>query len=69
MVYIVWGKPTFVYRSNNTETWIYGEGTDNQVLKFDFSIILKPNGELGYLLNRSIVYREAWFTAVESLRR
>jgi GWxTD domain-containing protein len=69
MVYIVWGKPTFVYRSNNIETWIYGEGTDNQVLKFDFSIILKPNGELGYLLNRSIVYREAWFTAVESLRR
>lgn len=69
MVYIVWGKPTFVYRSSEMETWIYGEGSDNQVLKFDFTIIQQVNGELGYQLNRSIVYREAWFSAVESLRR
>ena len=69
MIYIMWGTRTFVYRSSNTETWIYGEGSDNQVLKFDFSIIQQPNGEHGYQLNRSIVYREAWFNAVESLRR
>lgn len=69
MVYIVWGKPSFVYRNSDTETWIYGEGTENQVLKFDFNTIQMANGLLDYRLNRSIIYREAWFTAVESLRR
>jgi GWxTD domain-containing protein len=69
LIYIVWGKPNLVYRNKDTETWIYSEGDDAQVMNFDFKLFTDRFGLPEYRLVRSLIYREAWYNAIESLRR
>mgnify|MGYP006277941927 CR=1 FL=1 len=69
MVYIVMGAPTIVYRSNNAESWIYGESAKYNALKLDFTKVKNPFTENDYSLNRSPIYKDEWFFAIDIWRR
>lgn len=69
MMYIVFGEPNAVYKSADLETWIYGhEGSFNSV-SFSFSLVQNPLSKNDYLLNRSNIYRNSYYKAVDLWRQ
>lgn len=69
MVYIVMGPPTIVYRTDKSESWIYGESAKYNALKLDFTKVKNPFSENDYSLNRSPIYKDEWFFAIDIWRR
>lgn len=69
LIYIIYGPPRIVYRSDDTEKWIYGDEQSTKALRLVFSKIDNPFTPQDYGLNKSSVYRESWFNAVEVWRR
>lgn len=69
LIYIVFGKPTYVYRSKETEEWIYGEPQNRSSLHFTFVQVNNPFTDNDYMLLRSPTFKEPWFVTVQSWRR
>lgn len=69
IIYIIYGAPKIVYRSDDTERWVYGESGNPASLKFTFSRIDNPYTLDDYSLNKSPTYKESWYNAIESWRR
>ena len=68
MVYIVFGPPTKTYKTQQMETWVYGnEGTPNSVT-FRFEKINNPFSENNYKLIRNQSYKDTWYIAVNNWR-
>ncbi len=67
MIYMVFGEPLNVFKSGNTQTWVFDMG-NREELKFTF--IEKPNQFTGkhYELQRNGRYREYWYANVEKWR-
>lgn len=69
MMYIVFGEPNAVYRSVDLETWIYGnEGSFNSI-SISFNLVKNPLTKNDYLLNRSNIYRNSYYKAVDLWRQ
>jgi len=68
-IYIVFGPPKIVYRSDGYEEWIYGEAGNNNSLKFQFGKMENPFSNNDYALVKSLTYKEKWFDAVSAWRR
>lgn len=69
LIYTVFGKPTYVYRGDNLEEWIYGEPQNRSSLRFTFIQVNNPFTENDYMLLRSPTLKEPWFITVQSWRR
>jgi GWxTD domain-containing protein len=69
MIYIIFGPPNGLYKSNGSESWMYGDPTNMQSLIFTFSKVINPFSDNDYVLNRSPAYQSAWFIAVDSWRQ
>lgn len=69
MVYIVIGPPRLVYRSNNGETWIYGESAQYNALTLNFTKVNNPFSEQDYSLDRSPSLKDEWFFHIDIWRR
>lgn len=69
MLYIVMGAPNAVFRSSNIETWVYGTVNSPTSLNFMFVKVDNPFTDNDYSLNRSPVYENAWYRAVDSWRQ
>lgn len=69
MVFMIFGPPNVTYRNTSTETWIYGEENNFMSLTFNFTRVNNPFSDNDYLLNRSPVYKNAWYRAVDSWRQ
>jgi GWxTD domain-containing protein len=69
LMYIIFGKPTYVYRSKGTEEWLYGEPENRSSLRFTFAQVNNPFTGNDYMLLRSPTFREPWFVTVQSWRR
>jgi len=69
MVYMIFGAPNVTYRSSSSESWIYGEENNFMSLTFNFSRVNNPFSGNDYMLNRSPVYKNAWYRAVDSWRQ
>ncbi|MFO8055645.1 MAG: GWxTD domain-containing protein [Bacteroidales bacterium] len=69
MVYIVLGPPQMVYKSNDKETWIYGESARYNAIKMDFIKADNPFTENDYILERSPLYKDEWFFSINYQRR
>jgi GWxTD domain-containing protein len=69
LIYIIFGKPTYVYRSKETEEWIYGEPQNRSSLRFTFVQVNNPFTDNDYMLLRSPTFKEPWFVTVQSWRR
>ncbi len=69
IIYIVYGPPNLVYRSENSENWVYGEDRNMLSINFTFYKVSNPFSENDYSLNRSPLYKDGWFMAVDNWRR
>jgi GWxTD domain-containing protein len=68
MIFVVFGAPTIVYKSDKFEKWIYGENQTNSGLIFLFEkeSTFFPNAD--YKLHRNEVYKTTWYQAVDVWR-
>ncbi len=68
MVYIIFGPPDIIYKNGKTETWIYGEENNQVSLNFVFVRVRNPFTNNDYILNRSSIYKNNWYRAVDDWR-
>jgi GWxTD domain-containing protein len=64
MIYIIFGNPDHIYKTNQSEIWHYGKNEDKSIVNFTF---LYKNGE--YILERSSVYKDFWYQMVDNWRQ
>lgn len=69
MIYIVFGPPNIIYKTSNSENWIYGEENNFMSLNFAFKRLDNPFTDNHYLLSRSTVYKSTYYKAVDSWRQ
>lgn len=69
LIFTVLGKPNYVYRSDNSEEWLYGEPQNRNSLSFVFARVNNPFTDNDYMLLRTPTYKEPWFITVQSWRR
>lgn len=64
MVYIIYGMPDEVYRTENTEEWYYDDG-----YAFEFTIISSFFAPKTYTLRRNKEFEDQWYTRIAKIRR
>lgn len=69
MIYLIYGSPNIIYRNLNSETWIYGEENNINSLSYSFTKVNNPFTNNDYILERSTVYKQSWYTAVDIWRQ
>ncbi len=68
MISIIFGSPTLIRRTPNSETWIYGEENNLISLNFIFRKRENPFSANDYKLERSSTYKSSWYRAVDTWR-
>ncbi len=69
MIYIIFGPPHSVFKTENTETWRYTEGMNVPSATFTFNRINNKYSPNHYVLERDQSYRSTWNHAVSIWRR
>lgn len=69
MIYLIYGSPNVIYRTATSETWVYGEQNNINSLSYSFSKVNNPFSDNDYELERSTVYKQSWYTAVDIWRQ
>jgi GWxTD domain-containing protein len=69
MIYLIFGPPENVYRSVNSESWIYGMGGNTNGLTFIFDHKNNAFTDQEFVLERNTDYRLNWITAVDAWRQ
>jgi len=69
MIYIIFGPPNTVYKTNDYENWIYGEATNIRSINFNFYKTENPLSDNDYMLGKSDIYKDVWYYAVSTWRR
>ena len=64
MMFIVFGKPDEVYRTNSLEEWYYDSGNS-----FEFTVISSYFSARTYTLRRNKDLEELWYKQIASIRR
>jgi len=68
MIFIVFGRPTNVYRYKDREVWRYGGRISFKALDFTFWKIDNMLSDNYYVLERKLSYKPLWYKAVEEWR-
>ena len=68
IIYIIYGSPSVVYKNKNYENWIYGEENNIMSISFIFRRVENPISNNDFSLERSSVFKNSWFRAVDSWR-
>ncbi|MFH1321611.1 MAG: GWxTD domain-containing protein [Bacteroidota bacterium] len=69
MIYIIYGLPDVVYKTSSYENWVYGEEGNQMSLNFTFTKVRNPLTDNDYSLNRSLIYKNSWYMAVDAWRQ
>jgi GWxTD domain-containing protein len=69
MVYLIYGAPNVIYRTPNSETWLYGEENNLSSIQYVFAKVNNPFTENDYSLERSTMYKQSWYVAVDIWRQ
>jgi GWxTD domain-containing protein len=69
MIYIIFGPPHSVFKTENTETWRYTERMNVPSATFSFNRINNKYSSNHYVLERDQTYRSTWNHAVSIWRR
>lgn len=69
MIYIVFGVPTEVYKTDNKEEWIYVGSSQQSKLKFTFAKVDNVFSSNHYLLQRKKEYKTPWMNRVDLWRK
>jgi len=69
IVYVIFGRPDYVYRGIDQEDWIYGEPDHRNSLRFNFVRVNNPFTDNDFMLLRSPALKNPWYITVQSWRR
>ena len=69
MIYIVFGAPNKVSKRKNGEVWTYGDPNNPTSISFSFIKIINPFTDNDFYLERSELYKERWYQAVDMWRQ
>lgn len=69
MIYIMFGTPSIVQRTEHAEIWTYGESRHLLSFSFIFIKVNNPFSDNDYLLERSPNFKTGWYQMVNSWRR
>ncbi len=69
IIYMVFGPPTTVYKSNDSESWLYGEEGNYLSVAFNFARVNNPFTPNDFVLQRSPTYKTQWYRAVDAWRQ
>jgi GWxTD domain-containing protein len=69
MLYIIFGKPTNVYKTAASESWTYGQPSNALSLNFLFTRVNNPFSDNDMTLGRSPIYESFWYRAVDVWRQ
>jgi len=68
MIYIIFGPPSSIYRSDESEVWNYNQLFNYNSFSFTFDRLSNPFTDNDYRLRRSAYYEIPWYRAVDSWR-
>jgi GWxTD domain-containing protein len=68
LVHIIFGTPTSIYKTDLSETWIYGEENNLMSLSFTFNRRNGSTSDNDLVLDRDPLLKGAWYRNVESWR-
>ncbi len=68
MIYIIFGKPRYVFKSPDVEKWVYGDLQSQGNLSFVFERVVNPFSRKCFMLKRLDYYKTAWYQAVSTWR-
>ncbi len=68
LVHIIFGSPTTIYKSDKSESWIYGEENNLMSLTFTFVVRKSALSDNDLVLERDPAMKGAWYRNVESWR-
>lgn len=68
MIYIIYGEPNKIYRTEKAENWIYGEENNPLSLSFDFVKVINPFTDNDYRLLRNDTYKPSYHRSVNAWR-
>lgn len=69
MIYTVFGPPKNIYKTSQSESWVYGDERSPHALTFLFTKLSNPFTENDFTLSRNISYKNSWFMAVDMWRQ
>ena len=69
IVFTIFGPPNIIYKTANSESWIYGEENSMLSYNFNFVRVQNPFSANDFALNRSSIYRYSWSQAVDTWRQ
>lgn len=69
MMYIIFGHPTTVFQTQETETWIYGEENSPLALNLLFVKVDNPFSGNDFRLSRTPIFKNPWYNAVDAWRQ
>lgn len=69
MIYILFGKPAYIEKSNDKEIWFYGDKRSITGFNFEFNRINNFLSDNDYELLRNDTFKNIWFNAVDVWRK
>lgn len=69
MIYIVHGPPNIIYKTSNSESWVYGEENNLMSVTYNFIKVRNPFSSNDFILERANVYKNGWYRAVDIWRQ
>lgn len=69
MIFLIYGSPGVIYKTENQETWIYGEEKSVNSLTYSFIKVNNPFTDNDFTLERSAFYKQSWFISVDAWRQ
>ncbi len=69
MIFIIFGPPQLVFRTDEAEKWFYGSDNSNMMTEdFTFYKVGNPYSTNAFNLDRSSSYKNMWYKLIESWR-
>jgi len=68
MIYIIFGPPKTIFKSDDSERWIYGDNKNLMSMDFFFHKIIIPFSDNYFVLKRGEIYKTSWYQATDTWR-
>ncbi len=68
MIFLIFGPPQLVYRTNEVEKWFYGADNSMMTEEFTFYKVNNPYSSNAYNLDRLATYKNLWYKMIEAWR-
>jgi GWxTD domain-containing protein len=66
LIYIIFGPPDVIYKSGQGESWIYGNGTTQPSITYNFNLTYNPFSGNDLRLELNPEYKTYWYKAVDT---